>query len=91
MASGAHLATVLLVDASPARRGDASFALRRAGWRVLWAASGEEALARWRKLRPALVLLASELPGMSGAATLAQLRAEGYDGDARVVEAPPAA
>jgi two-component system cell cycle response regulator DivK len=50
--------------------------LQASGYRVLEAATGEDAVAAARTSAPALVLMDVQLPGMSGLGALAQLRAD---------------
>jgi two-component system cell cycle response regulator DivK len=57
--------------------------LQASGYRVLEAATGEEALAAARANVPALVLMDVQLPGMSGLEALALLR-----GDDRTASIP---
>ena len=57
---------ILNVDDSDAARYAKTRILTRAGYRVIEAASGEEALARCASENPALVLLDTKLPDISG-------------------------
>src|SRR5262245_3109182 len=57
--------------------------LQASGYRVLEAATGEEAVAAARANAPALVLMDMQLPGMSGLEALALLR-----GDERTAPIP---
>jgi DNA-binding response OmpR family regulator len=66
--------TVLVVTGSAHGREILSTVLRRAGYEVLPAGDGEDALVRFARTRPDLVLLALDLPGMSGWDLLARLR-----------------
>jgi DNA-binding response OmpR family regulator len=50
--------------------------LERAGYRVVSASDGQEALTQFRKARPALVVLDLMLPGMDGLDVCRRLRAE---------------
>jgi two-component system cell cycle sensor histidine kinase/response regulator CckA len=77
--------TVLVVDDEPAVRAVSSMSLREAGYDVLEASDGSEAVATYRA-RPGqvvAVLLDMTMPGMDGAATYAAL--EELDPDVRVV------
>ena len=58
--------TVLNVDDTEASRYVKSRVLRSAGYRVLEAGTGEEALRLARKMKPELVLLDVNLPGIDG-------------------------
>jgi DNA-binding response OmpR family regulator len=58
--------SVLIVDDEPLIREMVAEALQSDGYRVLEAADGPEALARFRADQPDLVLLDLMLPGMSG-------------------------
>ena len=68
--------TVLVVDDSRVSRLMArQFILSaRPGWIVEDAATGEEALERVKTLRPALILVDVNMPGIGGMAAAAQLR-----------------
>ena len=72
--SGTH--PVLVVDDDPAVRLLLSMTLQDAGLRVEEAADGAEALDLARRRPYAVVLLDNRMPGMSGLAVLARLRAE---------------
>lgn len=67
---------VLVVDDDPAVRFLLSATLRDAGLQVEEAATGAEALDLARRRPYAVVLLDNRMPGMSGLAVLARLRAE---------------
>ncbi|HET6201636.1 MAG TPA: response regulator, partial [Planctomycetota bacterium] len=66
---------VLVVDDQADLAEGTAALLRAEGYDVEVAASGEEALARIRWLRPHLVLLDYEMPGLDGLAVLEELRA----------------
>jgi CheY-like chemotaxis protein len=76
--------TILVVDDEPGVRAMLKEALEVAGYRVVLAAGGAEALAYVRGHRrddpPALVLTDLLMPGMDGFALVAQLRLAGYTG-----------
>src|SRR5206468_8065303 len=57
---------ILLVEDDPSVREAVTLALEGDGHRVTTAASGDEAVERWRQHRPALVLLDVMLPGRDG-------------------------
>jgi signal transduction histidine kinase/DNA-binding response OmpR family regulator len=67
---------ILLVDDEEAVRGLATRVLERSGFRVVQAASGEEALRYCAELTPALrgVLLDLTMPGLGGEATFREIR-----------------
>jgi CheY-like chemotaxis protein/anti-anti-sigma regulatory factor len=75
-AAGPAAAGVLVVDDEAAVRDVLGAWLRRHGFTIWLAATGQEALALYRQHRPAigLVLLDVRMPGLSGPATLAALR-----------------
>ena len=60
------MASVLLVEDDPSVREAVAMALEGGGHRVVTAATGDEALERWRRHRPDLVLLDVMLPGKDG-------------------------
>jgi len=67
--------TVLLVDDDPDIRKIVEVALRAvAGWDVLLAASGPEAIALAEQHAPDVILLDVMMPSMDGPATLARLK-----------------
>jgi len=70
--------TVMLIDDEPDIRRIAGLCLTRVGkWRVLLAASGEEALELLSREKPDVILLDIMMPLMDGVATLARLRDRG--------------
>ena len=70
------MATILLVDDELAITENLAPLLRRAGFDVVVAQSGDDALRRVRAITPDLVVLDVLLPGMDGRAVLRQLREE---------------
>jgi two-component system response regulator MtrA len=60
------MAAILLVEDDPSLREAVGLALEGAGHRVTTAATGDEAVERWRQHRPDLVLLDVMLPGRDG-------------------------
>jgi len=74
MRSAGSAATLLLVDDELLNRDALQRLLSRSGYRVLTAASGEEALAIVEAERLDLVLLDVMMPGMCGLETLRRLR-----------------
>jgi two-component system phosphate regulon response regulator PhoB len=65
---------VLMVDDEPDITGLVAYHLARAGYRVITASSGPEALRSVRDEQPDLIVLDLMLPGMSGFDVLAELR-----------------
>jgi len=66
--------TILTVDDQPANLRVLIDCLERSGLRVVVALSGEEALERARHVRPDLVLLDVQMPGMDGFVTCRELK-----------------
>jgi DNA-binding NarL/FixJ family response regulator len=91
--------TVLVVDDHPIlREGVAAVLSRQDDIRVVGeAADGREAIERFRGLRPDVVLMDLQMPGMSGVEAIAAIRAEApqarivvlttYDGDVQAYQA----
>ncbi|MBF0588826.1 MAG: response regulator [Magnetococcales bacterium] len=75
---GAPQATILVVDDEPVNLRVAAHQLRHAGYRVVMAASGEEAMGIMERDSPHLVLLDLMMPGMNGFEVCRHLR-EIYD------------
>jgi two-component system response regulator MtrA len=69
------VASVLLVEDDPSVREAVSMALEGDGHRVTTAATGDEAIERWRAHRPELVLLDVMLPGKDGFEVCRAIRA----------------
>jgi CheY-like chemotaxis protein len=67
---------VLVVDDEPDIRSLLATRIRRLGWTVHTAGTGEEALAATAAAAPALVVLDVLLPGIDGWETLRRLRAD---------------
>ena len=67
-------ATILVVDADPTVQRALGSALTQAGYQVVASADGTEALRIVRTDRPAVVLVAANLPGVDGFAVVSQLR-----------------
>jgi DNA-binding response OmpR family regulator len=67
--------TILVVDDEPTLRETLAEALEVDGFRVVTAADGREALARFREERPDLVVLDLMLPGMDGLEVCRRLQA----------------
>ena len=70
------MSTILLVDDEPAITDNLAPLLRRAGFDVVVAHDGDQALTRLRAGAPDLVVLDVLLPGMDGRAVLRQVRQE---------------
>jgi two-component system nitrogen regulation response regulator NtrX len=68
------LVEILLVDDEADYAETMAFWLKAKGYRVMTAASGEEAVARLATHTPAIVFLDILMPGMDGIATLRQIR-----------------
>ncbi|HEX6596493.1 MAG TPA: response regulator transcription factor [Acidimicrobiales bacterium] len=68
------MAAILLVEDDPSVREAVTLALEGDGHRVETAVSGEEALSRWRRSRPDLILLDVMLPGTDGLEVCRQVR-----------------
>lgn len=60
------MATVLVIEDNPANIKLATVMLRKAGYTVLSAITGEAGLALARSDQPALILMDIQLPGLSG-------------------------
>jgi len=65
---------ILVVDPDDGFRGFVSSLLRRVGYRTIEETSGEGAVLTARELRPALVVVEVELPGVSGYQVCRELR-----------------
>jgi CheY-like chemotaxis protein len=65
---------VLVVDDDPGIRDTIQFMLEDAGYAVITATNGPDALARVLEREPSLVLLDLQMPLMTGQETLARLR-----------------
>jgi two-component system, NarL family, nitrate/nitrite response regulator NarL len=69
-------ARILIVDDDPHSRTLISLVLKRAGYTTCEAETGEEALAEAKRTRPALVVLETLLPGVSGYEVCRELKDE---------------
>ena len=67
---------VLIVDDERDLRTLVDFNLRQAGWRTAHAATGAEALARARALKPSVIILDLNLPDVSGMEVCRHIRAD---------------
>jgi DNA-binding response OmpR family regulator len=70
------LATILVVDDEPSLRDALSYTLRKEGYRVEVAATGNEAIQAVRRLQPQAVVLDVMLPGIDGLQVCRTLRSE---------------
>jgi len=77
--------TILLADDDGDLRAVYALCLRRAGYGVVEAADGREAIAAVRAHRPALMLLDLWMPGLNGFEVLGRLRDEPHAMPMRVV------
>ena len=68
-------ATILVVDDEPQIRRVMRATLSSQGYSIVEARDGEEALAKFRRERPDLVLLDMNMPGMDGLETCREIRA----------------
>jgi two-component system, chemotaxis family, chemotaxis protein CheY len=72
--------SVLIVDDEPDIRLLVRYLVEKADWSVAGeASSGEEAVDRWRQLRPDVVVLDQLMPGISGLEVAARILAEAAD------------
>ncbi|MEM9414055.1 MAG: sigma-54 dependent transcriptional regulator [Planctomycetota bacterium] len=74
---------VLVVDDKQMMRDSVGATLQRAGYVVVVASGGEDAMAKAKKHRPAAVVTDLQMPGMSGLELLTELRA--FDSELPVV------
>lgn len=68
--------TILIVDDEPSLRDALTYTLRKEGYHVEAAASGTEAIAAARRVRPDAIVLDIMLPGVDGLQVCRTLRAE---------------
>ena len=83
--SSAGLELVLVVDDEPHIVALVAYHLAKAGYRVVTAANGTDALALANRERPSLVILDLMLPGMSGFEVLRKLRGRDHTRDVAVL------
>ena len=76
MSSSAEQPLILIADDRPSSRELLRLVLERAGYSVIEAEDGEQALDRARAGSPDLVLLDLQMPGLDGYGVLAALRSE---------------
>lgn len=77
--------TILIVDDTPANLGILVETLGSAGYRLMVAEDGEEALAQTAKTQPDLILLDVMMPGIDGFETCRRLRAQATTQDVPVL------
>ena len=80
-----RMATVLIVDDTPANLGVVVDALGERGFRVLIALDGAEAIARARFSQPDVILLDVNMPGDNGFETCRRLKADEQTRDIPVI------
>lgn len=78
-------ATILIVDDLPITIGPIAEALEEAGYRVLVAEDGEEAIKRARLAHPELILLDVMIPGVDGLQVCEQLKTDIQTADIPVI------
>ncbi len=74
-------ATILLVQPNPALARQQARVLLQPGVQLVGASSGEEALLRFRRKAPDLVVLDSQLPDLDGFSVCARMRLDALEGD----------
>lgn len=67
---------ILIVEDNPQNLKLASLVLLKAGFEVLQAGDGEQGVRMARELRPDLVLMDLQMPGLDGFGAMAQLRGD---------------
>ena len=72
------MAAILLVEDDPSVREAVTMALEGDGHRVITAATGDQAIERWRQHRPELILLDVMLPGKDGFEVCRAVRAHDH-------------
>jgi two-component system chemotaxis response regulator CheB len=72
--------TLLLVDDSAFVRVMFRSHWEQRGWSVVPVPNGNEALSAWRHIRPDLITMDVEMPGLTGVETVTALREAGYGG-----------
>ena len=77
--------TILLVDDEPDMREMLGLRLRKSGYKVITAATGEECIQKAVENYPDLILLDILLPGMSGFEVTRQLKAKNITKDIPVI------
>jgi len=76
MSTSPQKSLILIADDRPTSRELLRLVLERAGYEVLEAEDGEQAVERARSGNPDLILLDLQMPGLDGYAVLAALRSE---------------
>src|SRR3982751_582051 len=77
--------TILIVDDTPANLGVLVETLGAAGYQLMVAEDGEEALAQTEQTQPDLVLLDAMMPGLDGFETCRRLKSDGQHGALPVI------
>jgi CheY-like chemotaxis protein len=70
------MTTILVIEDNEKNRYLSSFILKGAGYRVIEAVTGEEGVATALGLRPDLILMDIQLPGIDGYETTRRIRAD---------------
>lgn len=78
-------ALILVVDDEKDFLEIVSVKLNSAGFDVVQALGGEQALARLKEFKPDLILLDLKMPGMDGAEVLSKIKADSATSDVKVV------
>ena len=77
--------SILIVDDEPFIVRSLTFVLRKAGFSVLEAWNGEQALERIRETRPKIVFLDVMMPKMSGYEVCEAVKAEPWGGEVTII------
>lgn len=79
------MTTILVVEDIKSNMYLVSFILKKAGYNVLQAWSGEEGVAIAVEKRPDLILMDLQLPGIDGLEAAKKIRASGVDGTIPII------
>jgi two-component system phosphate regulon response regulator PhoB len=82
---GGELPAILIVEDDPELRELLRLTLARSRYRLVEAVNGEQGLELARRLRPRLILLDVQLPGMDGLEVCRRLKADAELAEARVL------
>lgn len=77
--------TVLLVDDEPNILVALEYLVKQAGYRVVKAQNGEQALSAMAEHRPAIVVLDVMMPGMDGFETARRIRSDEANEEVRII------
>jgi two-component system cell cycle response regulator DivK len=77
--------TVLVIEDNRDNLKIVTYALERAGYKVLAAETGEEGFELALKVRPAFILMDINLPGMDGIETTRKIRVSEIDGNIPII------